>query len=134
MADKVGLLDRGIKIGIACQPSIILILVIVAITISIEECGVELPTTTKAMVYNKLIIKLKVVISLVIVVVNVRTVGQYKWAIRGDVLTRSVVATTIALHILARDTIISEIGARRATKRQELHLGIRAIISRLKHI
>ena len=134
MADKVALLLVGCKVEIARQPSILLVLVIVAVAVGIEHRGVELPMVIETMVQNELIVDLQVVIGLVIVVVYMGAIGQDEWAVRGCILTRIVIPTAIERHILARHAIVGKIGLCRATKRQQLNLGLVAIVAHLRHI
>ena len=125
---------RNTEICILKQCAISLVLLIVAVTISIKSRCAHLPMVIKAVIYNQLIIDLQIVVGLIIVVVNVGSVGQQIGAVRCFILTLGVVTTTIEDHLLLRDTRICKICLCLTSKREQLHRCIPAIISSLKHI
>ena len=134
LADQVGLLDFGVEIDVFRQFRVVLVLLVVAVAVGVEGRGVERPTVVEAVVQDELVVDLQIVVRLVVVIADVRSVGQYVRAGRGLVLAAVVVAAAVALHVLHRDAVVGEVGFGLAAEREEFDHGPSVVVAALEQI
>jgi len=134
LADQVGLLDFGVEIDVFRQFRVVLVLLVVAVAVGVEGRGVERPTVVEAVVQDELVVDLQIVVRLVVVIADVRSVGQYVRAGRGLVLAAVVVAAAVALHVLHRDAVVGEVGFGLAAEREEFDHRPSVVVAALEQI
>ena len=116
------------------QRTLILILLVVAVAVGVESRCRECPAIREPMIYDQLVIDLQIVVGLVVVIIDVRAIGQNVWAVRGFVLSLGVVTAAVELHLLLGYTRIGEVGFGLTAERDELHRSARTVICSLQHI
>ena len=133
-ADQVGLFDVALQVGVARKPCVVLVLLVITVPVCVERRGIHHPAVIDAVIEDQLVVDLQVVVRLVVVVVDVRAIGQYEGTVRGDVLPAVVVPASVALHVLLRDAVIGEVGLGLAAERYQFQHRIAVVIGTLEHV
>ena len=92
------------------------------------------PTVVEAVVQDELVVGLQKVVRLVVVIADMRAVGQSGRAGRGLVLAAVVVAAAVALHVLHRDAVVGEVGFGLAAEREEFDHRPSVVVAALEQI
>ena len=104
---------------------IVLVVAIVATAIGVVGGCIYTPLIVEDMAYDKLIIRLRIVVGMVVIVAHNLAVD--------DNLTLGVVATIFS-HLLRSNARIGESDLRHTSKREELHHCIALVVACLEHI
>lgn len=136
-ADKVGT-GRGrrprIQIVVADNPCVVLVLLVVAVTVCIESRNVQRPLVVETVTDEQLVVDLQIVVGLVVVIRDVRTVGKGELPVGGFVLSAVVVTPSVTLHILFRHAVIRKVCLRLAAERDEFHHRAGVVVRTLEHV